>query len=343
MTATAISYDRLFEYNVGILKQYTDDFYRLVRFPKLRKSGYEEISPKPKKVTTKQADEQTRLDNSISRSKSKVFELSMCNDWQYMVTVTQDPEKCTDRYNLSTLKAAHGNVIRNHNAYHDTDIKYMTIPEPHKDGAWHMHGLYMGIPLHELTPYTLDMKLPHRIRNKLLQGKAVYNWPLLSNKFGYVVVEPIESKKGCAGYITKYITKELAQTKVKPNEHLYYCSRGLNRAKVLYRNTLRGTFKPDFENDYISIKTYDTFDEAIQPFLDGELKQEDVTSWEENEPTEREHTTTTKSAACGITNSRSVAIRTAFRFAKRFTQKPNRKSKQRAMLSSRNLKPKNDP
>lgn len=300
MVAT-MEYSRTFDYNVGILKQYTEDFIKLIRFPKLRQSGWEETKPKKKSIDEPTLDENTRLENSISRSKSKVFELALCNEWQYMVTVTQD-EKKRDRYNLSSLKKSHGDVIRNHNAYHDTDIRYLTVPEPHKDGAWHMHGLYMGIPDSELTPYTLDMKLPHSIRKKLLAGKQVYNWSLLSERFGWVVVEPIESRKGCAGYISKYITKELAKSKVKFNEHLYYCSRGLKRAKVLYRNTIINEFEPDFQNDYVSIKTYDNLNDAIQPFIDGELKQEDIISWERNEPMERKHTTTTKRKTFGILN-----------------------------------------
>ena len=35
------------EYNVGILKQYADDYYKLVKLRSVRKAGYEDSSPSP--------------------------------------------------------------------------------------------------------------------------------------------------------------------------------------------------------------------------------------------------------------------------------------------------------
>lgn len=44
-----------------------------------------------------------RLSNSISRSRSRVWELAMCNPWQYWCTFTTD-EKKIDRFNLDTYQ-----------------------------------------------------------------------------------------------------------------------------------------------------------------------------------------------------------------------------------------------
>ena len=93
----------------------------------------------------------------------------MCNPWEYFVTLTIDPAKY-DRYNLKEFHKHNAQFVRDYNKKHGAKIKYLIIPEQHKDGAWHEHGLFLGIPQSHLTAFTLDQKLPHKIRKKLKKG-----------------------------------------------------------------------------------------------------------------------------------------------------------------------------
>ncbi|MCL1820798.1 MAG: hypothetical protein FWG36_09100 [Oscillospiraceae bacterium] len=261
----------LYQRDVAVVKEYRNDYYRIVLHSKLRRAGYEDIdgdndkSDKGKKNT---ADNGFKLDASISRTRSKIFELAMCNDWDYMVNFTLNKE-LHNRNDLKNYKNKLCTWIKNYNRLNETDIKYLLIPEQHFDGAWHMHGLMMGLPIEHLTEFRKDEKLPIKILIKVTQGIKVYNWKKYAKAFGYNVIEPIMNAESVAKYITKYISKDLLKTRIDLNDHLFYCSHGLKRSKVIYKGSLSKTFEPDFENEYVKIKTVRSIEEALQYITDG--------------------------------------------------------------------------
>jgi len=68
----------------------------------------------------------------------------MCNDWTHFITCTLDKDKY-DRYNLPVFQKDLSQFLRNQRKKYKAEIKYLLIPEQHKDGAWHMHGLLQGL------------------------------------------------------------------------------------------------------------------------------------------------------------------------------------------------------
>lgn len=82
-----------------------------------------------------------------------IFELALCNDWEWFVTLTLNPEY-HDRKDLKSYKKKLLTWIKNYNRTQKTNIKYLLIPENHQDGSWHMHGLMMGIPEEHLREFT---------------------------------------------------------------------------------------------------------------------------------------------------------------------------------------------
>lgn len=180
-----------------------------------------------------------KLDNSLSRSKSAVFELALCNPWEYFVTLTLDSTKY-DRYNLSKFRKDLSQFIRNYNRLHMCSIKYLLIPEQHKDGAWHMHGLFHNVPESALS----------------INKNGYKDWKAYSEKFGFCSVDMVRDSEKVSSYITKYISKDLSDRKTELNAHLYYASKGLKRSDVLYKGAVLNadSLKWDFENDYVKIK-----------------------------------------------------------------------------------------
>jgi len=257
----------VYQRDIGILKKYTDDYYKLTRFRSLRQSGYEdEIIVNNKKNS---AGHNEKLSQSLSRSRSRVFELAICNPWENFVTLTIDGKK----YNRSDLKLffkAFSKWMNNYEYQNKLDIDYLLIPEPHKDLNWHLHGLMKGIPLRDLKQFTLDDHLPYKLLNKIEAGRIIYDWTRYSSSFGWSTIEPIYNKEACAKYITKYITKDLGNACIPVNEHLYYRTKGLKRSEEIYRAALKRFFEPDFENDYIAFKRYDDMTEALLNFCDLE-------------------------------------------------------------------------
>jgi len=223
----------LYENNVAILKDYGLK-KKLVLCNTLRKKGFEEEIEKRERGTVNE----NKLDQSISRTKSRIFELAYCNPWDLFVTLTLNP-KNYDRSDLSKFKSNLSQWIRNYNKKHKTSVKYLLIPEMHEDGNWHMHGFIMGLP-----------------KEHLKENEHGYlDWFAYKLKFGFISIDTIRNQEAVAKYVTKYITKDLAKSVTDLNANMYYCSKGLKRAEELKRGTLAATNIPfDFSNEYCSVK-----------------------------------------------------------------------------------------
>lgn len=223
---------------------------------------------KPVKIVDKSPNEK-RLANNISRARSRIFELAYCNEFQYFCTFTQSSELRSDRFDLSAFIKDLGQLIRNINRTRENQIKYLLIPEPHlnsrnaKDrGAWHMHGLLMGLTADDLREFTTKDKIPLKLKNRIKNGEKIYNWEQYSRKFGYFTCTPINSKEGCSKYLTKYITKDLSLSAIEKGHHLFYASQGLKGREVIEKNRLASVDSCpvdnwDFENDYVKVKWLD--------------------------------------------------------------------------------------
>lgn len=205
----------------------------------------------------------SKFENSIIRAKRVIYEYSLCNHWDYFVTLTIDPARY-DRYNLKQYYNDFGNFLKEFNRYHSSNIKYLLIPEKHKSGAWHMHGLISGDINDFLSPFSFSFSLPRYIRNKLINGCQVFSFVPYSKKFGYNVFEPVFNSFACGRYIIKYITKDLSRAVSDVGAHLYYCSRGLQRAEVLAKGVYAGSPVYDYSNNYCSISTYTYSDEFAE-------------------------------------------------------------------------------
>ena len=135
-------------------------------------------------------------------------------------------------------------------------VKYLLIPEEHKKGGWHEHGLIMGLPIESLRLFTLQEKLPKYIRDKIKTGEKVFEWVEYREKFGFCDLEIVRNQQAVSKYVTKYITKTLSASIKELNAHLYYCSQGLKRAEEIKRGTMLIDIVPDFENEYIKVQWF---------------------------------------------------------------------------------------
>lgn len=261
-----IGLTKAYEQNVGYLKHYADDTYRLIHMRSVRVAGLEERNPA--KRERRSGCDADKSDGSLSRTRSAIWELAICNPWDYFVTLTLDPER-RDRYDLNLIAKQLGKFINNYNFRTDAAVKYLLIPEHHRDGAIHFHGLLSGLPPSHLAAFKLSDKIPARMKSMLREGRQLYDWPAYAKSFGFTSLETIRSPERCAAYMTKYITKELGKASVALNHHLYYCSKGLKRAEVLYRGAMVRSFEsPDFANDYVRIKQFSDVSEAMSYFCD---------------------------------------------------------------------------
>lgn len=228
--------------------------------------------------------EKQRFACNLSRARSTIYELALCNDWEWFLTFTLDPKKY-DRSDLKAFQKDLSRFFRKYREKHKVNVKYLMVPEQHQDGInWHMHGFLMGLSKEHLRQFTLEEQLPYYIRYKLQKNEPVYDWNAYKKKFGFCNIEPIRDLEASAKYVTKYIIKSMNSGIIQSNGHLYYASQGLNRAEI----TAKGYYDPqqsitfDFENEHVLLKWYDsnekpeTFvhaDENIHIFREKRNKQ----------------------------------------------------------------------
>ncbi len=192
-------------------------------------------------------DEQSdKASSNLYRAKGMIREYALCNPWEWFVTLTLD-EKLQDRYNLSGYIHDLGNWIGNYNRKYGVKLKYLLIPEQHKNGAWHMHGLF-----HDVAPGSI-------VRNE----HGYYDIPYYRNRFGYISLSSIRDGLKTATYITKYVTKSTGGG-VNKNEHMFYHSAGLEKAYECGEYTVGAIPEGVFTNDYVGIEWLNSEDELFQ-------------------------------------------------------------------------------
>ena len=166
---------------VFLSKSYLKSFSELKKENEVRK----ELNRERKYVNGVRAD-------SIKRAKDKIFDIVYQNDWNYFLTITID-KQLLDRYDVDKIKPKIRNWLNN--LVKRKGLKYILIPEYHKDGAIHCHALTNDI-------FTLSDS-----GVKTNDGKIIYN--VTDWKYGFSTAIPVSGdKQSLSFYITKYITKD---------------------------------------------------------------------------------------------------------------------------------------
>ncbi len=279
MSDLRIAEYELYDYNKGFLYRYNDQVSKLTVCAKVRKSGYE-LADGCRKFTPKgEAGNEEKLPGNIRRAKSKVFELALCNEFSHFCTLTFSQALVNDRFDLEGCMKSFCKWLNNYNNRRaSAAVRYLLIPEPHQDGAWHLHGLLSGVPEADLRQFGLDEHLPYLIRKELSRGHQVFQWTAYDRKFGFCTLSPIRSTEAVSKYITKYVTKELGSSVKELNAHLYYRSKGLQQKELVYSAAECALPDPDYEGDYCRIKNAASPEELLHYFALEEQEVEYATS-----------------------------------------------------------------
>jgi hypothetical protein len=164
--------------------------------------------------------------SSVNRTKNNVYNYARGNVWEWFITLTFSKEKI-DRYDYTACSKAVRQWLNNMRKRYALDLKYLIIPEMHKDGAWHFHGLLSN------TGSMVFNKAFNRHTGELLEtkrGLQIYNFG--NYKYGFSTATAIESTEKASSYVTKYITKEMAvRTK---GVRRFYPSNNLQKPKKSY-------------------------------------------------------------------------------------------------------------
>lgn len=191
--------------------------------------------PEPaKREKGKKSEGDDRL-RSMRRARAKLRRLALANDFTYFVTLTLDPKKI-DRYDGAAITKALGqwcdNMVRRHG------LRYVLVPERHKDGAFHFHGFMSGDGLQ-----AVDSGIKW-------EGRTVYNLPQWT--LGFSTAQALYGTYSAAvGYCCKYIGKQDAE---RPLGRWYYSGGALAKPEKTYAVLDFRGLAEDYQSEAIELE-----------------------------------------------------------------------------------------
>lgn len=141
---------------------------------------------------------------SMRRARAKLRRLALANDFEFFVTLTLDQTKI-DRYDPKIITKALNRWLDN--MVRRNGLRYILVPELHKDGALHFHGFFAGKNLPAVDSGHKDTC-----------GETVYNLPQWGYGFSTAIRLRGEYPRAVA-YVCKYIGKQQGQ---RPMGRWYY-------------------------------------------------------------------------------------------------------------------------
>lgn len=151
------------------------------------------------------------LQSSYARTKKNIYDYARCVKWEYFITLTYDSKK-VDRYDFDACMKKARQWFNNQQKRYSSFLKYLIVPEQHKDGAWHVHGLVSD---------TGNMSIVDS--GKRIGKQVIYN--LSGWKNGFSTATVVTDTYKVSGYIVKYITKDLCS--VSEGKRRFYHSNNL--------------------------------------------------------------------------------------------------------------------
>lgn len=181
---------------------------------------YEKNSPKIRRERHTSPASPENLARSARRASTKLRDIALCNNFQTFVTLTLDQAKI-DRYDRETIVKKLQTWADNH--VRRDGLRYVLVPELHKDGALHFHGFFGWACSDVKDKWLVDSgtvsvpgkKAPvkprseaHRKRLIAVGAQTVYNlpkWP-----YGFTTAIPLYGDYHAAvSYVCKYVRKQI--------------------------------------------------------------------------------------------------------------------------------------
>lgn len=144
--------------------------------------------------------------------------------WQYFVTLTFDDKFIANSYSHEQVTKYLHRWLDNQK-HLNPNMRYILVPELHKSGRIHFHGVFSDVP-NWILEKARSKKSGRLLR---INGSSIYN--LVNYKLGFTTVSTVKNIDAVSHYISKYITKELLNLHNKKN---YWHSKNLVKPKKNY-------------------------------------------------------------------------------------------------------------
>lgn len=167
---------------------------------------------------TPQATEESKEENkrrNYNRTKQVVYSYARCCNWEWFITLTFKPDK-VNRYDFDECSKKVRKWLNNQRR-NAPNLQYLVVPEQHKDGAWHFHGVLAN------TGTMKFIDSGHKDK-----GEIIYN--MVQYQYGFTTATKVKSIEKVSNYISKYMTKDLCD--LTEHKHRFFASNNLPVPKV---------------------------------------------------------------------------------------------------------------
>lgn len=220
----------------------TDDVRRSGKAPAAREAG--------------KKSEGADMLRSARRARSKLRRLALSNEFSDFITLTLDPAKI-DRCDPASVQRALSTWCSN--MVQRYGLKYVIVPEQHKDGAWHFHGLVHGgyNLVDSGTIKRASGGKPRRPKDDAQRaewlaegGHIVYNLPQWTLGFSTAIHLYGDYSRAVA-YVCKYIGKQDGE---RPLGRWYYSGGGLSTPEKMVCTLDYRQVREDFAGDCVEFE-----------------------------------------------------------------------------------------
>ncbi|MBQ8902334.1 MAG: hypothetical protein IJY87_04635 [Bacilli bacterium] len=190
---------------------------------------------------------------NLYNAKQNVIDLayhnSLIKEWEWFITLTFNPEEVDSKnYDQVSEKLS---MFLDNLKHQNKDMRYIILPELHKSGAVHFHGIFANVP----NLKTQEARNPKNNRLIYQNGTKIYN--VTNYKYGFTTASEIKNQEAVSVYISKYMTKDLIDINYKKR---YWSSKNLQRPTIQYAHMTEDYLKfyidiNEIENYYQNEKT----------------------------------------------------------------------------------------
>lgn len=213
------------------------------------------------------------VDRSLKVSQNRcidsIHRYARCNEWDWFVTFTFAPDK-VNRYDYGECSSKMSQWLRNMKKRYCPNMCYLIVPELHKDGAFHFHGLFSscdGMDIRDSGKKVIKDYVKGGRKRFRRTDEPIYIFGRY--KLGWMTATRVKSNVRVVRYVTKYITKDLVLgTKGKKR---YWVSRNLEvpeEEKIFLDANEKNIFMSELYEDcsYYKSIACDDFDQVLNVY-----------------------------------------------------------------------------
>lgn len=168
------------------------------------------------------------------------------NAWEYFITLTFDFREIGEYSHDKAIELL--TKWLDNQKHQNREMTYLLVPEFHKSGQLHFHGLIANVPKWKFE----EARNPNTNRLIKVNGLQIYN--LKNYKLGFTTISKIQDQEKVSNYISKYATKDLITLK---NKKRYWYSRNLEKPRTEYLYLEKSLVEEYQDKNVTFLKTYD--------------------------------------------------------------------------------------